>query len=273
MEQEKVEFKFELGDITNKFLLHLKDTSDCVRQIYHAIDKLDIDISTPLPTNTLPFTIQNSNKANPTFHEQKQITLDWVFTKAFEEFINGLTKSFKEAYKYLKVFALHKELNYLKSREQLNEELQKIDAELDRLHFPDFLDRIEKLLCIPLPLKGEILSINQVRNCLVHRHGIVGDKDIKNSATSELSLKWITLKIWVEIEGKQVEMSYDLRKDGISVDSMSFKQVPRERAFRLGEKVLINIDEFNDISFTCSSFVSELMQLMPLPIGETKNAQ
>lgn len=74
MKEEKVEIQFELAEVTNKFLLHLKDTTDCITHIYYAINKSDIDIHKPLPTDSFPIKITD-NKPNPTIEEQKQLTL------------------------------------------------------------------------------------------------------------------------------------------------------------------------------------------------------
>ena len=224
MEDENIEIKFELAEVTNKFLLHLKDTTDYITHIYHAIDKSDIDIHKPLPTDSFPITITD-NRPKPTIDEQKQLTLRWTLTKAFEEFINGLTKSFKEAYKYLRIYTLSQEQNNTRTRENLEEELQKIEIETEKLHFPDFLYKIEKLLSKTLPLREEILSLNQVRNCLVHRHGTVGEKDFKNCTSGGLILKWNSLKCLTKINGQLTEITYEMRKDGMTVHGLNIQTI------------------------------------------------
>lgn len=270
MTDEKIEIKFELADVTNKFLLHLKDTTDCISHIYYSIDKLDIDMHKPLPTDSLPIVITD-NRPKPTKDEQKQLTLLWTLTKAFEEFINGLTKSFKETYKYLRIYVLSQNPKYTRTREELEAELQKIEIEMEKLHFPDFLDKIEKLLNKTLPLREEVLSINQVRNCLVHRHGTVGEKDIKNSPTSDLQLKWNSLKFWTKINGQQTEITYNLRKNGIIADGLSLESIKNVKAFKLGDKISFDINEFNGIAYTCATFANGLFPLMPRPTEENES--
>lgn len=270
MEDERIEIKFELAEVTNKFLLHLKDTTDSITHIYYAIDKSEIDIHKPLPTDSFPITITD-NKPKPTIEEQKQLTLRWTLTKAFEEFINGLTKSFKETYKYLRIYTLSQEPKYSRTREGLEAELQKIEIEIEKLHFPDFVDKIEKLLDKPLPLREEILSINQVRNCLVHRHGTVGEKDIKNSPTNDLRLKWNSLKFLTKINGQLTEITYEMRKDGMTAYGLTIQTIRNEKIFKLGDKIFFDINEFNGIAYTCATFASGLFPLMPRPTEEIKS--
>ena len=57
----------------------------------------------------------------------------------------------------------------------LQGELDAISLRAHKLHFPALIEDIEKMLAAALPLKEEILSINQVRNCLVHKNAIVAE--------------------------------------------------------------------------------------------------
>ena len=270
MTNEKIEIKFELADVTNKFLLHLKDTTNYITHIYYAIDNSDINIHKPLPTDSFPIAVTDK-RPKPNIEEQKQLTLLWTLTKAFEECINGLTKSFKETYKYLNIYALSQEPKYTGTKEEHEAALQKIEGEMENLHFPDFIEKIENLLGMSLPLREEILSINQVRNCLVHRHGTVGEKDIKNAPTSDLQLKWISLKFWTKINDQQTEITYDLRKDGLTVKELSYKTIKNVKAFKIGDKISLDINEFNGIAYTCASFANALFPLMPHPRKEIKS--
>ena len=271
MEDKKIEIKFELGDVTNKFLSHLKYLTDCITHIYYAINRSDIDIYRPLPIDSFPIMVSD-NRIKPTIDEQKHLTLNWTLAWAFEDFIKGLTKSFKETYKYLKIYVLSQEPRYTRTKDDLEKELQKIEIDIEKLHFPDFIKKIEELLNQTLPLREEILSINHVRNCLVHRYGTVGEKDIKNSSTGDLQLKWISLKFWANINGQQTEINYDLRKDGIIVNDLSHQTIKNEKTFKLNDKISFDINEFNGIAYTCATFARELFSLMPRPTEENKNS-
>jgi len=262
MEKEKTAIKINLSDVVNKFLIHLKDLTDHVRFIYHAIDNTEIDIQKQLPTDSFPIMV-NDKRIMPTIEQQKQLSINWVLNGAFEDIIKGLTISFKEAYKYLEIHKLSQEAPYTKTNEELKMDLQKIEADMEQLNFPDFINRMEILLKQTLPLKEEILSINRVRNCLVHRNGRVGKKDVDSASLSGLQLKWISLKFWTKINNQQTAITYDLRKDGITLDNISYKVIKNEKSFQVNDKISLDINQFNSIAYTCSTFVQELFARLP----------
>ena len=103
--EEPIEVKFIIEDVINVFLDHLKETTDCVTHIYYSIEASDIDIKKPLPSDSFPITV-NNRKTPKTINEQKISSFDWAIRKAFEDFINGLTKSLKEANKLLRTILL-----------------------------------------------------------------------------------------------------------------------------------------------------------------------
>lgn len=262
MDNNKMEIKFELAEISNKFLLHLKDTTNFVTHIYYSLEDSNVDLNKPLPTNSIPMKI-NDNQPMLSINEQKLLTFNWVMAKAFEEFIYGLTKSFKEAYKYLRIYKLSQEPKNSQPKEYYEDELKKIEKEIQDLPFPKFIEKIESIIEQTLPLREEMISINQIRNCLIHRHGVVEEKDVKNSTTDELKLKYTSLVFWTNINGELKEITYELRKDGIKAHQIS--EVNKEKIFKLGDKVSIDITEFNDIAYTCASFATSLYSLMPIP--------
>jgi hypothetical protein len=264
MKKNKLKVSFDIGEVANKFLLHLKETTDCLTLIYHSLEKLEVNIKNPLPTDDFPIRI-NDNKSTPTLDEKRQNTLNWVLTKAFEEFINGLIKSFKETYKYLTIYSLSLNQPSNFSQEDYINLIRKTNLEIEKYHFPEFIEKIEKLLNKSLTFKEELLSINQVRNCLVHRHGIVSEKDIKNSSTGDLRLKWNSLKFLTTIKGAQKEITFAMRKDGLIINDLSIKTIRKVKIFNLGDKIEIDINDFNGISKTCADFALSLFQLIPQP--------
>jgi hypothetical protein len=262
MDKNKLVITFDLSEVKNKFLLHLKDVLHCVTHVYHAIDKYEIDKFKPLPTDSFPVEIlDNQTLLSP--NEQKEVIYNWLLTKAFEDLIIGLFKSLKEVYKYLRYFHLCQNHSHL-SEEELNLEFEKISVEVEKFHFPQFLNKIKDLTNMEIPFEEEILTINRVRNCLVHRHGIVGEKDF-NSDSKDFKLKWISRNVYVMIDGKETRMTFELRKNGVKVNQINIKEEKCERTFRLGEMISINLNEFNGIVCNCIDFTHRLFELMPKP--------
>jgi hypothetical protein len=265
MSVEKIEIKIKTSDVISLFLVHLKETTDCLTHIYNCIEKSEINIYELLPTDNLPF-IVNDKKPVPTIKEQKQLTINWALTKAFEDLINGLVKSFEVTIWHLRIYNLHKEHTDKKSRKEVEKEIERIKTDIEDYNFPAFIEKIESLLNLSLPLREEILSINKIRVCLVHRHGLVGQKDIKNSPTNDLQLKWIERKFWTTSKNKRKEINYDLRKSGVIIDNLSCKTIKNKKTFKLKEKVFLDINEFNSLAYTCAIFANKMYSLMPLEL-------
>lgn len=260
-EQKKI-FQYDLADVANEFLLHLKQSIECVTHIYNALEIADVDLRKPLPTDSLPFIVQD-DRIKITLDQQKQISISWILSKVFEEYVNGLMKTFKVTYRYLKLYSLSNEAGFNGSVEVLNKELQRLEKDIEKFHFPDFINQIEILLGNPLYLREEIISINKVRNCLVHRNGIVGRKDITN--TNSLDLKWNSLVNYSKMDGKDIELSYNHRKDKIILDNFSIQRKQNIKSYALNDEIKFNINEINGLSYTCSEFVLKLMNQVPRP--------
>jgi hypothetical protein len=107
---------------------------------------------------------------------------------------------------------------------------------------------------------------------LVHRDGIVSEKDIEeSSADDELILKWLSTKTITQIDNKEIELNYESRRVGVSVPFVGIKQSYMQRKFKIKDKISFDINDFNDISYTCISFVQELYNVMPKNDISTNN--
>ena len=203
---KKIQFKLE--EISNQFLTHLKETIDCVNYLYNAVNENPIQ-NKPLPTDSLPVYIDDKQKSLSA-NEQKEKTINWLFKKAFEEFIAGLTKSLIEAYRFVKLRNLS--LNpFPGTNTQLEQEIKKIDTDANKTHFPKLIEHIENGLGHPLYMRDEILSINRVRNCVVHRDGIVKQKDLKDAGADTLTLKWKSINFYTDKNGKPIILNVSIR--------------------------------------------------------------
>jgi hypothetical protein len=255
-EKRSIEVKFNLDEVTNQFLFHVKETIDCENQIYHAVNETSIK-NKPLPSDSLPIYVDDK-RLSLTVAEQKEKTIKWLFKKAFEEFVAGLTKSLIEAFCFVKFQRLSLS-TFDGTKEQLEEELKKVRISANNAHFPVLIDHIEKELG-DLDLVEEIRSINRIRNCMVHRDGVVQEKDLKDSSSGKLILKWISIKNYTIRNGERIALDYRTREHGILIQNMEVELVRNEKQFKLNDKIEINLNEFNEISYTCSEFVNALLR-------------
>lgn len=254
---QEIKISFKLEEVANNFLIYQKRTIENVTFAYNSINSNDSERKILLPTDGLPLFIDDYKKplAN---NEIKENTLNWLFQKAFEEIIIGLTPSLIEAFKVLKVRDLYLTNNTYENTEALNQVLSRIDIEAHKMHFPGLIAKIESYLGHILVFSEEILSINQVRNCLVHRQGIVSEKDLNDKDSETLNLKWQSLNYY-EIKGEEkILLDYRTRKNGIKVQNLHIEPNDNLKQFKLKSKVSIDINEFNGISVTCTKFAHAL---------------
>jgi len=271
-EPEKLEIKFQLNEISNKAMRQLNSTINAVKHIYHSILNYDVNYIPPLESETVPLLIlDEENPENNTPSNDK--TFMWVFKCAFEGLITGLTESLGYAYESLKIGALSKttSLENPGNRDMILAEIEKIKERSKRLYFPSLILEIEKELNTLLLYKEEILSINQVRNCLVHRSGKVTDLDINDKGSELLRLKYVEMAIYVRENGQMVETAWELRKREAQVTGIAYYPRKMEIVYKKDELIKINQHIFNSVATTSMLFSKDLLEKVMLANGMTPN--
>jgi hypothetical protein len=87
-----VSMEFRIDDIRNQTVEQLKHTIRAVTHIYHGVMNYEEDSVPPLQTDSLAITIGDPGDVIDKA-EMRDETFNWLFKKAFEEFITGLTAS------------------------------------------------------------------------------------------------------------------------------------------------------------------------------------
>jgi hypothetical protein len=257
---EKVQVQFDMMEIRNKFLKHASQTINAVKHTYHAVITYQESRIPPLETDSFPYKIDDQNDKNISLPTKEQ-TLLWIYKKAFEDFIVGLSEALILTYTQLKLMAISQSTSPENtiSYEQYEQLLLEVNKEANSLSFPVLIDRIENELGETLPLKDEILSINKVRNCLVHRNGLVSTKDTNAKLDNLLILKYLHVQAKVYIDGKLVELNWEMRKNGFKTNRVELTKIKTNSNFALNERISLDHNQFNDIAFTCSFFTHDLL--------------
>jgi len=124
-----------------------------------------------------------------------------------------------------------------------------------RLGFPDKLDHLRDSHSIAVEdtMLKHVLSINVARNCLVHRNGIVGDKDSENG---RLIVSWRRMKFLVVDEDGERELVLGVanRKGGTVI----LRSIDEEKIFNLGESISFSSQEFQHIAWSLFQFGNAL---------------
>lgn len=248
----EIPIHINVSDIGNKCLTHISKNIEIVSALYHSLTNYDLENRMPLETNSIPIRIGHEEHHTEI---NKNDALDWLFRKAFEDFILGLTESLVEAYKCLKLrtLSIERKGKPFTSEKDLYETVDKIKKSADKAYFPVLLTHIEKELNYPLPLSKEILSVNKVRNCLVHRNSIVSDQDLNDNY--RLELYYLDFVTYVEKDGEMVELTFDLKKQLISTTKMELRMLPKTVYYKNQTKITIDQNIFNGVAHTCWYFI------------------
>jgi hypothetical protein len=113
----------------------------------------------------------------------------------------------------------------------------------------------------PLEFTPEMQSLQDVRNCLEHRGGVVGEKDL--DAAGKLRLVLPTLVPFANEETGAVELhaGYYAKKN----TEIVVKRISREREYALGERFAFTAQEFSEIANGCWLLSQSLLEKLPHP--------
>jgi hypothetical protein len=114
----------------------------------------------------------------------------------------------------------------------------------------------------------QVFSVNRVRNCLVHRMGIVSALDVESSGT--LKLTYRALEMYSPKPDGSGETIISKPGDvGEAGGAIMMRAVDRTREFRLGERILLMPQEVTDVFSMLMQFsittVAELQALIEGP--------
>lgn len=107
-------------------------------------------------------------------------------------------------------------------------------------------------------LVEQVLTINAVRNCLVHRGGIVGPIDVDNEG--KLVVKWTRLAIIIRDSTGEREAVPPAKVE--AGGEVSIQNMQTEKAFSLGRRITFGVQEFSDLCWTLFLFGSSTTQVV-----------
>jgi len=245
----KYKIDIQINDVANKCLRHIHKITEIVSLINDTIQSYNKPFFPPLEVDALPIRFTDPEVPQTDVLPKDQ-ALDWLFEKSFEEFIAGITKSLIEAYidvHYVSFARKTKIQPY--EQDKIAKEIQDIKERPLKLFMPTLVEKIEEELKVTLQLRDEILSINQVRNFLVHNNGI---------ANKSCNLNFLELVVYTIKDGKHIEIKLEHKSKGMLIENIGHGGRNKTIHFKKGDKVKITPKMFNDISFTCIQFISHL---------------
>jgi|GEM_PF-1720582 len=180
----------------------------------------------------------------------------WILQNGFRDAVESLSVFLEESHKISSAWALIKRQE---SGDQLTgadlSSLQESDPKtFHRLGLPDKFGHFRDshgILVDPQLLKN-ILSVNTARNCLVHRGGIVGEKDSINNI---LEVTWRRLKlIAIDSLGEHELQMGVVYPEGATI---ALKLVEESKIFNIGESIIFTAQEFQNIVWSLFMFSND----------------
>jgi hypothetical protein len=215
------------------------------------------ELAEPMPTSAaMGFRFPGPNL---TSEDRRASYHNWLLAKAFQDLARGLRASLEEAFLFVALFNQGKRVMTYGG---LEKEISDVKAEAAKLLFPQLLARVNERLTEPLAFEAEFRSIQDVRNCLEHRGGVVGARDTARDGI--LSLTFPRLRCFYKRGDEEIDLRPGVRIEGQEQEvPVLIRRVSYTKSYRAGERVTLSADEFFEIAFACHMFADDLGRKLP----------
>lgn len=276
----QVEIQINLDGIPGRVQVRLQWLINMVAFGLQAADRFEPD-RLALPETQLTMQLSSDKDAFDVAQVRRAFSI-WVLANGLRAIMEEFSSSLEEARLVLAAWTLKSgdaagaQWNQLMVGERLR---------FHRLGFPDKLVFLRTRYGVALPIDTEkdLISLNQARNCLVHREGIVSFQDLPVSQAQfsealgrrrrnwpqeawsndqtiaalkesglqpSLEATWLCIEVFGEKDG--VERILDLRQQPVVEGGTNVGlRVTRKRAqFEIGTLVQFSADDFSQIAYT-----------------------
>ena len=184
--------------------------------------------------------------------QSKLLFKRWILKNGFEEIHNCIRITLERLYVY-KEIEVELEANRLANTDELEQTLK---LKANKLNFPDLVKLINLRFDEPLQYQTNIETINNTRNCFVHRNGIVGQKDLNNDSKDKLTITGYRFKLFFNKDGTETQAS--LRTPGPENAALMLGAEKFNIDFDLGMPIDISLKQFIDILNMCIFFKADI---------------
>lgn len=205
--------------------------------------------------------------------ERRETYQNWILSKGFQDLARGVRETLEEAVFYL---AMIKRKPGMTTLAKVEEDMAEIRAAAAKLQFPHLLDHVNTGLSEPMAFDAEFRSLQKVRNCLEHRGGRVGTRDVDESGSMTLSfprLRAFYHRGDAEIEvvpGETIDTHDAGNPFGKGEEvTIYVNRVTRTRTYALNEPVVISASDFYEIAMACHLFASDVAAKLPTIPAQT----
>jgi hypothetical protein len=202
----------------------------------------------------------------PSWNEQQRRAVheNWILARGFQELLRAVRHGLEVA--HVIATLVTKREQQVKSDTTVAEFLRPYEERANKLLFPDLLAEVNEKLALKLDFADAYQSLQTARNCLEHRSGIIGIRDVRGDERFELATP--RMKIFYMRDNNEVELAQnetvDPGNDDAEVQILGRIEV-RRRLLGLGERLTFTRSEFNEIAFACHYLGQQLIAKLPKP--------
>lgn len=200
--------------------------------------------------------------------ERRETFQNWLLSKGFQDLARGVRETLEEAVFYL---AMVKRERGMTTLAEVEADMAAIRTDAGKPPFPKLLAEVNAGLTEPMAFDAEFLSLQKARNCLEHRGGRVGSRDV-DAATGFMTLSFPRLRTFYRRGDGEVELTPGAVIDTHEPDNpfgkgeevqIFLNRVTRSREYALGEPVVITASDFYEIAMACQLFASDVAAKLP----------
>lgn len=134
--------------------------------------------------------------------------------------------------------------------------LAELTAAAQALSYPPLLQKVEAGLTSGLKWAPELASFQKLRNCLEHRGGIVGGRDLDENGVLCLHLPFLDVGV-INDDGELDPIPFNVRLE--KETSIGARVSVRHQTFNLGETVSFPPSRIREIAFSVWLFAEDLV--------------
>ncbi len=173
----------------------------------------------------------------------------WILRNGFRdiaETLNGLLEEIQQVLAYWEL--AHPQQTIKIRSEDWNEKIVRRANQFHRRTLPQKLDILERQYSFTLDpiLLSQAISINNARNCLTHRGGIVSSVDV--DATGQFTLEWSALVLLTKINGQEQEITLPYETKVETEVTIATRR--KTKTFNVGQLISVTTEEFSQLCWT-----------------------
>lgn len=191
--------------------------------------------------------------------ERRALHENWILAKAFQDLMRGVRGSLEAAYFFVELVSIGGGVLQVKSNSTIDDLLAPFRESAAKRNFPPLLEQVNSRLEKPLDFSDAYQSMQNARNCLEHRGGVVSKSDADEDGV--MRLRFPRVKMFVNENNEEIELQRDVVVRGGA--QILMRMDVRVRSFSVGERLTITAADFDEIAFACWHFGGQLAERLP----------